>query len=306
MQEVVFRNDLSPQQALDLVCTTEGQIDIVTEVAPADAARVEQSEHARLVSKHAHRVIVGIFNRDAPDLPLLDKRARLALNLAIDRDAVVERAMFGQASPLAGLSPYSAVSLMHRTAPYPQDADRAKTLWQEAGGTFDRPLRIAAPDDLEAVARQIAGQIQDTLGVATQVQIYRGKAEKTELRRDLASKRQPRAWDILIYPQSGQLVDAPPLEMHRAFVGETGEFRAGPVLPEFEALYQRLVEQTSPLAQVQASWHIDQYVHEEALVLFVCAPFALYAVNKHVDFIAYSTTFELARCKVDAQHWSRR
>ena len=302
---MVFRNDIEQRQALDLVCDSEGEIDIVTEVSPADAARVQASAYAKLVTIHSHRVVVGIFNRDAPDLPLNDQRARLALNLAVDRDALAAKSYWGWASPLAGLSPYSAVSLMHRTTPYAHDAAQARELWQAAGGTTGRALRVAAPEELEAVAWQMAAQISDALGIQTELTIYRG-ADKLELRRALASKQQPRPWDLLVYAQSGQSIDAPPLEMHRAFVGETGEFRAGPVLPAFEALYQKLVEQTSPLAQVEASWHIDRYVHDEALVLSLCSPQALYAVNKHVDFVPYSTTFELARCKVDAQHWSRR
>ena len=40
LSQVVFRNDLSPGSALDLVCDQEGEVDIVTEVSPADADRV--------------------------------------------------------------------------------------------------------------------------------------------------------------------------------------------------------------------------------------------------------------------------
>jgi len=36
------------------------------------------------------------------------------------------------------------------------------------------------------------------------------------------------------------------------------------------------------------------------------APQALYAVNKHVNFGPYRTTFELPETEVDEQHWSRR
>ncbi len=51
---------------------------------------------------------------------------------------------------------------------------------------------------------------------------------------------------------------------------------------------------------------IDKFVYEEALALFLCAPQALYAVNKQVDFVAYRTTFELAECRVRSEHGSRR
>ena len=51
---------------------------------------------------------------------------------------------------------------------------------------------------------------------------------------------------------------------------------------------------------------LDRFVYDEALALFLCAPHALYAVNRHVDFKAYRTTFALAETSVGAEHWSRR
>jgi hypothetical protein len=65
LERVVFRNDLSPAEALQLVCNTEGEVDVVTEVAPSDARRVSESEHARLVRVDAMRVLVGVIHRDA-------------------------------------------------------------------------------------------------------------------------------------------------------------------------------------------------------------------------------------------------
>ena len=34
LERVVFRNDLSPAEALELVCSGEGEVDIVSEVSP--------------------------------------------------------------------------------------------------------------------------------------------------------------------------------------------------------------------------------------------------------------------------------
>ncbi len=47
-------------------------------------------------------------------------------------------------------------------------------------------------------------------------------------------------------------------------------------------------------------------MYEEALALFLCAPLALYAVNKQVDFKAYRTRSEFTECEVSPEHWSRR
>src|ERR671939_597708 len=70
LEKVVFRNDISPAEALDLVCTTEGEVDIVTEVEATDAQKVIDSEYAQLEAVDAMRVLVGIINRGAEDVPL--------------------------------------------------------------------------------------------------------------------------------------------------------------------------------------------------------------------------------------------
>jgi len=309
LREVVFRNDISPERALDLVCTTEGEVDIVTEIAPADAARVEQSEHAKLVSIDPMRAVVGIINRDAEGLPFADRRARRALNLAVDREALVRDAMFGRARPLAGLTPPTPLTRAQlfpdRLRPYPHDAARAATLWREAGGG-GRPLRIAALEKLEQVARAAAADLRAALGLDVEVTVYRGKEEELRARRRLAEKTRPREWDLFILDQGTQTADAPTLELHRAVVGETGEYRAGPVVPAFETLYAEFTRQTSQVQLALMANRIDRFVYNQDLALFLCAPRALYAVNRHVDFTAYRTTFELAQCQVSGAHWSRR
>jgi ABC-type transport system substrate-binding protein len=310
VREVVFRNDVSPQRALELVCTTEGEVDIVTEVAPADAARVERSEHAKLVSIDAMRAVVGIINRDAEGLPLADRRVRRALNLAVDREALVREAMCGRARPLAGLTPPTPLTLAQlfpdRLGPYPHDAARAATLWPAAGGAGSRPLRIATMEEkLERVARAVAADLRAALGLDVEVTVYRGE-EELRARRRLAEKERPRAWDVFILEQGTQTADAPTLELHRAVVGETGEYRAGPVVPAFEALYAEFTRQTSQVQLALMANRIDRFVYNQDLALFLCAPRALYAVNKHVQFNAYRTTLELAETTVDEGHWSRR
>ncbi len=154
-----------------------------------------------------------------------------------------------------------------------------------------------------------AEDLSGALGIEVQVRVH--DDEKREVLRRLAEKRSPQEWDVLLHSwsearSSGQTTDAPPLELHRGFVGESGEFRAGPIVPEFEELYAKLVSQTRKPLLARTSYRLDKLVYEEALALFLCAPRALYAVNKHVDFTPYRTTFELAECRVNPEHWSRR
>lgn len=137
------------------------------------------------------------------------------------------------------------------------------------------------------------------------VAIYRGD-EMLEARRRLAERTVLSEWDILIFEQTTQTADAPTLELHRAFVGETGEYRAGPIVPEFEELWAELTKETSQAKQGLTNNRVDKLIYDQALALFLYAPQALYAVNRHVDFKPYHTSFELAETKVSNKHWSRR
>lgn len=309
LEEVVFRNDVSSERALELVCETEGEVDIVTEVPPSEAERVERSEHARLVTLDSVHVVAGVIDRDAEGLPLADRRARQALNLAVDREALVREAMFGRARPLAGLTPPTPLTFLHRARSrlrsYPHDPRLAADLWRAAGGGRARPVRLAGPVQVERVIRKVAADLEAALGVDVEVQVV-GTDDLPAVERRLIEKVVPREWDVFIQQQGIQSADAPPLELHRAFVGLTGEHRAGPVVPEFEDLYADLPRHTSQLGLVTAANRVDRFVRREALALFLYAPQALYAVNRHVDFTPYRTTFELAECEVGKGHWSRR
>lgn len=163
---------------------------------------------------------------------------------------------------------------------------------------------------LERVARIVAADLSGALGIEVEVRVY-SDAEKLGVLRQLAEKQSPQEWDILLHAwsdvgSSGQTTDAPPLELHSGFVGASDEFRAGPVVTGFKELYAELARETSKLVQARTSYRIDKFVYEEALALFLCAPQALYAVNKQVDFTPYRTTFELPECQVSPEHWSRR
>jgi len=84
--------------------------------------------------------------------------------------------------------------------------------------------------------------------------------------------------------------EAPPAAVHREFFGADGAFRVGPELPEFDHLYAEMTVQLDGATRGEVAGRIDTYAYDEALALFLCAPQALYAVNKHVQFNAYRTT----------------
>ena len=304
VEKAVFRNDLDPATALDLCLSTDGEVDIVTEVSPADAARVEASERARLVVADANRVLVGIVNRNATDVPLGDRRVRQALNHAVDNARVVEQGLHGYASVIPALTP-PWCSGFDATAPgYAHDPDRALELLGDAWPA-GRALRLAAPEAFGGVADLVADDLRAALGVEVEVLVV-PDADMPVGSRMLVEHVLDVPWDVLVFGWFDLSSEAPPAAVHREFFGLDGAFRAGPPDPGFDALYDEMKVQVDGDRLVEVATRIDRYVHDEALALFLCAPQALYAVNRHVSFGPYRTTFEIAEVTVDEGHWSRR
>jgi ABC-type transport system substrate-binding protein len=305
VERVVFVNDLTPDEALEAVCDREGEIDIVTEVSPADAARVAASEHARLVSIDANRLLAGIFNTwPDNDAPLDDQRVREALNLAVDRERLVADGMAGHATPLAGLTAPWCNGIFPDAKPRPHDPDRARALLTESPWPDGRALRLATPTALATLAALIADDVRDALGLDVEVIEVPDEA-LTAGARQLVEKKLTPPWDVLLHAWFDLSSDLPPAVVHREFFGFDGAFRAGPEDAEFDRRFAELVRQTDPAAATAAAEDLDRYCFDACKALFLLAPKALYAVNRHVRWEPYRATFELADAEVSEQHWSR-
>ena len=302
VQRAVFRNDLTPDRALQLCVTTDGEVDIVTEVSPADAGRVLDSDHAQLVVADANRVLVGIINRQVRDVPLDDVDVRRALNLAVDRARIVAEGLAGYASPLSALTPSWCSGFPAGAHPYAHDPKRAQDLFR--GWPAGRPVRIASPEPFAGIARLVAEDVEASLGVTAEVIIVPETAMPAG-GRVLIEKKLTAPWDLLLFGWFDLSSEAPPAAVHREFFGRDGAFRMGPPNPEFDALFDEMKVQLDGQGLVKGAERIDAHCFDQALALFLCAPQALYAVNNHVSFGPYRTTFEVAEVTVDDQHWSR-
>jgi peptide/nickel transport system substrate-binding protein len=303
---VVFRNSLSPAQALDLCLAGDGEVDIVTEVSAADAQRVRDSAFARLEVCDANRVLVGVFNRHAGrDVSLDNVDLRRALNLAIDRDKVIREGMFGYASNVAALTPPWCAGHPADLKPYAHDPAAAKKLFDRTAWPKGRALRIATGGGFAGIANLVATDIRKALGIEVVVEVG-ADSDALAGARALAEGKLVPPWDIFLNFWFDISSEATPAMIHREFFGSDGAFRVGPELPEFDKIYFEMARETNGPAMVKKAETMDRFTHDQALGLFLCSPQALTAVNNHVEFKPYATTFELAEAKVTDRHWSVR
>jgi len=304
LERVVYVNDISNEAALEAVCDREGEIDIVGDVAPTDAQRVIDSEHAQLVAIDAMRVVIAMINRRDESAPMQDVRVRTALNLAVDRDDFVAKQLLGYGTPLVGMTPPWAKGYPDMPA-WTYDPERARALLAEAGWPTGRALRIAAAPDQVPHAQYLATQYRKALGI--EVELVLPSAEQVPgAERAIVEKVMDLGWDIQLFSWFDLTADVPPAVMHREFFHTVGAFRTGDPVADFDDLFATYMTTTDPKELDRLGAELDQVARDQSLAVFLASPQALYAVNEHVDFVAYRATFELAETEVSDQHWSRR
>jgi peptide/nickel transport system substrate-binding protein len=303
LNQVIFRNDLSYKKALELCTTTEGEVDILSQVQPEDAHIVQSSPHAKLVRVEGNKVVSGIFNRLRKDVDFNDRRLRLAFNFAVNKEEVIHHGFFGYAHEVPALTPPWAFDFPKGLLPWPHDPHLAKKLLHQAGWPRDKILQIAVTTKYKRVADVIASQISQSLSIKVNV-MWIPPSEEIKSKRVVAEKRFVPNWDILLADATALFYEGTPAFFHREFFGADGKLRVGPVIKEFENSFENMARQVEKDDLLEAARKIDRYCFEEALGLFLCSPEQLYAVNKHVEFRPYRTTFELAETEVMRGHWS--
>jgi peptide/nickel transport system substrate-binding protein len=148
-----------------------GEADIVVNVPPQDATRVQDSDEATLKPVPSTRVIYNamVYNRE----PFDSVEFRQAMNYAIDLDSIIENilATFGDATgqpTLEGFTGYNP-----DVSPYPHDPEEAERLVEEsgyAGATITLHTPVGRYlKDLE-IAQAVANQIDQLGNVSCSVQ----------------------------------------------------------------------------------------------------------------------------------------
>jgi peptide/nickel transport system substrate-binding protein len=165
-----------------------GDVDMIDQVPTNDIARLRQEPRVKISEKDGLRVIfLGtdqsrdgespyISDNDGKPLPrnpLRDLRVRQALNMAIDRTAIVQRVMEGSAIPTAQFLPPGTFGYVPNLQPARPDVNAAKKLLAEAGYPNGFRITLAGPNDRyinDARITQAVGQMWSRIGVQTNVE----------------------------------------------------------------------------------------------------------------------------------------
>jgi len=307
LHRIIFDNTIDQRDAVELVKTVEGRIDVVTDLSPLETLQVAQSTFAKVVKTRGTSVsIFGMFNMRKADSPWRDARLRQAANLAINREDLIRYATKGNGIIIPAMLPAQAFGYDPGLAPYAFAPDQTRALLREAGYPDGLSLTLIAPEALRVQATVVSKMLeQGGFRVDHQVLDPATHGQKTAISH-LEQSPEQQTWDIALTSSIADVVNFPMYTIYHNFAID-GQYDWVLEQPELRQLYDQILGTVDREQQQALSHQMERYTRDQAYFLFLYNPIKLYAVNKAVEFVPYvSTILTLDATGVMAEHWSVR
>ena len=280
---IVYDNVIGKAEGIRSVAAGDGRVDVVFDLTPDEAKAFPASQHGRIQTKAAKTILTGVFNENHPDSPWRNPEARRALNLAIDRQFVLDHGAHGYGTVIPAFIQPGRYGADPGMKPVPHDPEAAKRAL-EAAGIGGRELVVVASPAWTGVVEAI-GQCLAQVGLGC--------------RFVSAKEAPPEDFDVKLEWYFDWTPQYPVACVHREFFGKDATLRQGPEDPKFDALYETLLHTPHEPATEDVVRAVERYLQDEAKALFLYAPFTLFAVSDRVTFTAYDTCMsELAETRI--------
>jgi peptide/nickel transport system substrate-binding protein len=307
LNRIIFDNTLGQKDAVELVKTAEGRVDLVSELSPLETLRVAQSPFAKVVKNRGSLTTVfGLFNMRRAESPWRDIRVRQAVNVAINREDLIRYAAKGNGVIIPALVPPQGFGYNPDLAPYPFDPGKARHLFREAGYPDGLSITLSAPEAL-VIQATVIGKMLEQVGLRVDLQILDPTALYQKINLGfLEQSPEKQSWDIALVPWYDFVGNFPIYPFYQNFA-LNGQFDWVIEQPELQQLYEQALRTVQRETQQALIRQMERHTHEQAYFLFLYNPIKLYAVNKAVEFVPHVTTIlNLTETSVTDQHWSVR
>jgi len=306
-KRIVFDNTQGQEEAVELVKTSEGRVDLVTELRPLDTLRVAESPSATVVKNRASLVTVfGLFNMRKTGSPRQDVRLRQAANVAINREDLIRYAAKGNGVVVPALLPVQGFGYDPDLTPYPFDPVKARHLQREAGYADGLSITLIASEALHVQATVVSKMLEQA-GFTVDLQMLDATAYNRQV--FLSHLEQPpeqQAWDIALTSSIPDVVNFPVYGFYRQYALD-GVYDWIGEQPQLRQLYEQVLGTVDRERQQALIRQMERHTRDQAYFLFLYNPIQLYAANNAVHFVPYANgILNLAETSVTDQHWSIR
>ncbi|MFT4266986.1 MAG: ABC transporter substrate-binding protein [Xenophilus sp.] len=133
IERLVFR--VVPEPSSRVNALLAGEVDIADDLPAAELARLRKTPGLEVKSGQTGSPLHVRLYSNVPGTPLAKREVRLALNHALDTDALIKNVLHGSGAPLTSFisSAYPYGSLKGKGNPYGYDPAKAKKLLADAG-----------------------------------------------------------------------------------------------------------------------------------------------------------------------------
>src|SRR5712691_5700804 len=302
-KRIVFDNTQGQEEAVELVKTSEGRVDGVTDLRPRDTLRLADRPSATLVKNRAALVTVfGLFNLRKAGSPWQDVRLRQAANVAINREDLIRYAAKGNGVVVPALISVQGFGYDPDLAPYPFDPVKARHLQREVGYADGLSLIVIASEDLQVQATVVSKMLEQA-GFTVDLQILDATAyNRKAFLSQLEQPPEQQAWDIALTSLSDSF-NFPPLQVYHTFALD-GYYDWLSEPPELRRLYEETLRTVDRGHQRELIRQMERHTRDQAYFLFLYSPIPLYAANNAVHFVPYvNGILNLSETTVTDQHW---
>ena len=267
---LVFDNIMSKADALKAVAAGDKKLDIVTQLTPADAKAFDGHGNAQIQTRDAKTVLAAVFNQTEANSPWKNIKLRQAMNMAIDRAALLKDAGGGYGVLMPAFIQKGRFGQDPSLKQYPYAAEKAKAELKK-DGMEGKTITIGAAEEYTPLVKQMGEQL-DKVGVKLKQVDAKDKSADMTL-----------VWHFDWSPEY------PVGVVYREFFGTGGGFLEGADTTEFDKLAEKVLATEDLKKQDKAVQAIEAYEHEQANVLFLYSPATIFAVSDRTVFTPSDT-----------------
>lgn len=170
LDRVVFK--FIPDPSAQLAALRAGDVDAVGyDFSPSNAKQLSQSQNFKVLNGVTTTDVILAMNNARE--PFNDLRVRRAVSYAIDRQELIQGAMFGFGTPIGShMSPINP-RYVDLTSRYPHDPEQAQALLEEAGYGDGIDVTLKVPQQFSYATRsaKIIAQQLGEVGINVEIQV---------------------------------------------------------------------------------------------------------------------------------------
>ena len=205
-----------------------------------------------------------------------DIRVRMAINHAVDKDALIEAVWWGYGEPIGSHFPVVLSEYIDMNGKYPYDPDKARELLSEAGyGKGELKLRMFLPKNYQEYvnAGQIIADMLRNVGIDVDIQIV-------EWATWLSDIYNGRNYDLTVVGHTGRLDAYSLLSRYRSDAAENYFNYAN---DEMDALLDEYVTELDADRRTEIAHRMEEILADDVPALYIQDPIQIYVTDSSLE-----------------------